>query len=125
MKDTEILTIAIAVTIPFIGVVLGVLINNNRLNDVKELLLAEIKRVEASSNANAELLRREIKAVEASSNAQADLLRAEMNLLRAEMQSFRSELIMLMERHHSEVMLKFADMDARISRIEGERRVVA
>jgi hypothetical protein len=43
MNDIQILTLALTVAVTFIGVMLGVLINNNRLNDVKDLLRAEIR----------------------------------------------------------------------------------
>jgi hypothetical protein len=42
MNDIQILTLAVVVVVPFFGVMLGVLINNTRLNDVKEVLRAEI-----------------------------------------------------------------------------------
>jgi hypothetical protein len=41
------ITIAISLAISFIAVFTGVLMNNNRLNDVKELLHAEIKASQA------------------------------------------------------------------------------
>lgn len=41
------ITIAISLAISFIAVFTGVLMNNNRLNDVKELLRAEIKASQA------------------------------------------------------------------------------
>jgi hypothetical protein len=43
MTDIQILTLALTVVVPFFGVVLGVLINNSRLDDLKELMRAEIR----------------------------------------------------------------------------------
>ena len=51
MKDIQILTLALTVAVTFIGVMTGVLINNNRLNDVKELLRAEIHAESATTRA--------------------------------------------------------------------------
>ena len=43
MTDIRIPTLALTVVVPFFGVLLGVLTNNSRLNDVKEVLRAEIR----------------------------------------------------------------------------------
>jgi hypothetical protein len=45
-------------------------------------------------------------------------------VLRAEMHSQIAELRLLIERNHSEMMLKLAEMDGRLTRIENERRMV-
>jgi hypothetical protein len=42
MTNTQILTIAIALATSFSAVLIGVLLNNTRLNDVKELLAAKV-----------------------------------------------------------------------------------
>lgn len=56
MNDLQILTLAVAVVVPFFGVTLGVLLNNSRLNDVKEVLRAEIQAERADRRAeNADL----------------------------------------------------------------------
>jgi hypothetical protein len=70
MTDTQILTVVIAMVVPFLAVFAGVLLNNSRLNDVR------------------------------------DTLRAEMRA------------------NQSELLAKFAELDGRLSRIEGERRIV-
>jgi hypothetical protein len=56
MTDIQILTLALTAVVPFFGVVLGVLINNTRLtdvntrmNDVKEVLRAEIRAESAET----------------------------------------------------------------------------
>ena len=56
MNGIQILTLAVAVVVPFFGVTLGVLLNNTRLNDVKEVLRAEIQAERADRHAeNAEI----------------------------------------------------------------------
>ena len=56
MSDLQILTLSLTLAVTFIGVLTGVLINNNRLNDVKELLRAEIRAAGAEAHAdNADL----------------------------------------------------------------------
>jgi hypothetical protein len=46
------------------------------------------------------------------------------DLLRAEMRADFAELRALIERNHSEILAKFAEFDSRLSRLEGERRIV-
>jgi hypothetical protein len=56
MNDIQILTLALAVVVPFFGVTPGVLLNNTRFNDVKEVLRAEIQAERADRHAeNAEI----------------------------------------------------------------------
>jgi hypothetical protein len=81
MNNVQILTIVLPLATSFIAVLTGVLMNNTRLNDVKELLSAKIDKSQ-------------------------------------------SQLQLLIEKDHSETMLKFAEMDNRLTRIEGERRIV-
>ncbi len=45
-------------------------------------------------------------------------------VLRAEMHTQIAELRLLIERNHSEMMLKLAEMVGRLTRIENERRIV-
>lgn len=75
------LTIAIALSTSFFAVLVGVLLNNSRLNGVKELLTARM----AAGNA---------------------------------------DLRLLIDRNHSELMLKLADIEGRLTKIENERRIV-
>ena len=44
MTNVQILTIVIALGTSFLAVLTGVLLNNTRLNDVKEVLRAEVAR---------------------------------------------------------------------------------
>ncbi|MGI8744778.1 MAG: hypothetical protein ACR2NN_19840 [Bryobacteraceae bacterium] len=43
---------------------------------------------------------------------------------RAEIKAATAGLTTLIERHHSEMMLKLSDMDGRLSNLENERRVI-
>jgi hypothetical protein len=45
-------------------------------------------------------------------------------VLRAEMHGQIAELRLVVERNHTELMLKLAEMDGRLTRIENERRIV-
>jgi hypothetical protein len=82
------LTIAIALSTSFIAVFIGVFLNNNRLNDVKELLTAKIGESRAQSSREA------------------------------------MELRVLIEKNHSEMLLKLTEVDNRLARLENERRIV-
>ena len=44
--------------------------------------------------------------------------------LRAEMRAQFAELLRIIERNHSEVMAKLADLDNRLTKLENERRIV-
>jgi hypothetical protein len=46
------------------------------------------------------------------------------DLLRAEIRASHAELTLLIERNHSEVMHKIAELYQRLSRVENERRIV-
>lgn len=86
MTETQLLTIAIAVAAPFLGVLIGVLINNSRLNDVKELLSAKVETRAAAKDVY--------------------------------------EIRNLIEKNHSEMLVRMSDIDTRLARLENERRVV-
>jgi hypothetical protein len=48
LSDTQLLTIALATVPTMLVVAIGILLNNHRLNDVKETLRAEIKAGDAA-----------------------------------------------------------------------------
>jgi len=52
VTNVQILTIVIALGTSFLAVLTGVLLNNTRLNDVKELLRAEIRAAHAEMRAD-------------------------------------------------------------------------
>ena len=66
------------------------------------------------------------------SNSRVSDLRGDMHAsinetkdtLRAEMRAQTAELLRVIERNHSEVMLKLVDLYNRLTKIENERRIV-
>src|SRR5437016_1882933 len=98
MTDVQILTIAIALATSFLAVMVGVLLNNTRLNDVKELLAARIETRAAAQQLDESRV----------------LVAQQLN-----------ELRVLIEKNHSEMLLKISEMDNRLTRIENERRLVS
>lgn len=98
ISNIQILTIAIALGTSFLAVLAGVLINNTRLGDLKESLRLSITESK-------------------------ETLRAEAGTLRADLRTQHVELMALVERNHSEMMLKLSDIEGRLSHIENERRI--
>ncbi len=49
---------------------------------------------------------------------------ARIETVNARIDKTQSDLLLLLEKNHSEMLLKFAEMDARLARIENERRIV-
>ena len=88
MTDVQIFTIALAISTSFLAVFLGVFLNYNRLNDVKELLAAKIEASRARSSTEV------------------------------------VELRVLIEKNHSEMIVRLSDIEGRLTRIENERRIV-
>ena len=80
------LAVAISLGISFLAVLIGVLLNNNRLNDVKEVVNAKVETRAAAKDVY--------------------------------------ELRVLIEKNHSELLLKLSDIENRFSKFENERRVV-
>ena len=97
MNNVQILTIVLAFVTSFLAVLTGVLLNNSRLGDIRDLVNARVNDARAMLSAQIE--------GKASSREVMDLR-------------------VLIEKNHSELLLKFAEMDARLTRIEGERRIV-
>ena len=95
MTDAQIFTIALAISTSFLAVLIGVLFNNNRLNDVKELLAAKIEAVSGKIEIGRAGTSQEIAAMR-----------------------------VLLEKNHSENLLRFADIENRLVRIENERRIL-
>ena len=90
MSEAQILNVALT-TIPTMTVVLiGILISNARLNDVN----ARIGDLAGRQN--------DVK-----------------EMLRSEMKSVRDVLDAHIEKNHSEMLHRFADLDTRLTRIEG------
>jgi hypothetical protein len=86
MTDAQLLTIIVAIVAPFLGVMVGVLINNHRLNDVKELFKAQIETRAAQT---------------------------ELAEFRSETRVAIAELRALIDKNHSEMMLKITEVENR------------
>ena len=89
MNEAQALNLALATLPTTVVVLVGILLNNARLTDFKEVLRAEIRVVEAQvKNVEAQ-----VKAVEAQLTSQLD-------------------------KNHSEMLHRFGDLDTRLTRIE-------
>ncbi|MBV8846671.1 MAG: hypothetical protein JO307_28015 [Bryobacterales bacterium] len=88
MTDTQILAIAVSFAGAFLAVLTGVLLNNSRLTDIKEITQREIINAK-------ELLRAEIKASESSTHTDI------------------AELRTTVEKQHSELLLKISELENR------------
>lgn len=78
--ELNVITAIVALTVPFLGGMIGVMYNNARLSDIKEVLRAEIKAAQAENN--------------------AALTRLEAKV----------------ERNHSEILSKIADLERALER---------
>ncbi len=107
MDQAQVLNLALTV-IPMMTLVLvGILINNARLNDFKDVLRAEIGGV-----------RSEIGAARGETAGLRGEFRTETTSLRGEIYSMRDVLRAEMDKNHSEMLHRFADLDTRMTRIE-------
>lgn len=88
MTDTQVFAIAISLGVSFLAVLTGVLINNSRLGDVKDRLVASLTDTK-------ELLAAKVEASQANSSREL------------------AELRLLIERNHSELLVKIADLENR------------
>jgi len=99
VSNVQILTTALTVPTAFLAVLMGVLLNNGRLGDIRDLVN---RRVEDTKN----------------------LLEAKIDKVDAKIDNRAGELRILMEKNHSELLMKFSEMESPLSRIENERRIV-
>jgi hypothetical protein len=107
MDQAQVLNLALTV-IPMMTIVLvGILVNNARLNDFKDTLRAEIGGVKS-----------EIGAARGETAGLRAELRTETTSLRVEVYSLRDVLRAEMDKNHSEMLHRFADLDTRMTRIE-------
>ena len=93
MTDTQVLTIAITLSVSFVAVLLGVLLNNSRLGDMRELIAAKVETRAAAKDVS-------------------------------DLKVALSDMRVLIEKNHSETLLRMADIDNRLGRIEHEKRVI-
>lgn len=89
MSNEQILTVALSTVLTMIVVLIGILLNTARLNDMKQVFDARLNDLK-------ELLRAEIKVVDATIKV------VEANI----------------EKNHSEMLRRFGDLGTRLTRIE-------
>jgi hypothetical protein len=89
VNEAQAFNLALATIPTMVVVLIGILLNNARLTDVKEAIRAAIKVVEA-----------QVKTVEAQVQAQGVSLGT------------------LIDKNHSEMLHRFGDLDTRLTRIE-------
>ena len=100
MSEAQFLNVVLTTLPTMIFILIGILLNNARLNDLKDALCAEIKVVDERLTGT------------------GDLLRAEMQTVRAEVQTETRTIRTEMEKNQSEMLHRFGDLDTRLSRIE-------
>jgi F0F1-type ATP synthase membrane subunit b/b' len=92
-----------------------------QMNETRDLLRGQIDDLRASMQRQMDDLRA---AMQHQINDTRDLLRAEIAASEARTATAIADLRLLIEKNHSEMMLKFMELDHRLSRIESERRIV-
>ena len=93
------LTVIFTVSLSFLAVFIGVLLNNARLGDLRDSMRAEMKASHAET-------------------------RQQLAEQIADLKLLLGELRVLIEKNHSETLVRFADIENRFTRLEAERRVV-
>jgi len=109
VTNVQVLTIAIALATSFLAVLAGVLLNNTRLNDVRDSLSGRLDDL------------KDVMAARVETRAAAK----DLQELRVASSKDLQELRVLIEKNHSEMLLKIVDIDNRLNRIESERRIVS
>ena len=99
MNNAQVIMAFFTIAVSFIAVLTGVLLNNARLTDLRAYSEGRLTSLEAS-------------------------LRAEIRASQAETHAAIAELKVLIEKNHSETLMRFADIDNRLTRLEDERKVV-
>jgi len=119
MTNAQTLTAFFTIAVSFIAVLFGVLLNNARLTDIRVYTAGQMTSMEAGLraqiNAVDAALRAEIRASEAQTREQLGAQIGELKILFTELKG-------LIERNHSETLMRFADVDRRLSALETERR---
>lgn len=109
MSETQFyVSVAVAPTVTIIIVLIGVLLNNTNMNARFGDMNGRFDDLRSEIKAGLGALRSEMK-------ASSDDLRSEMN---ARFEDIRETLRAGMAKNHSELLLKFAELDRRLSRLE-------
>ena len=110
IDTNQVLTLTVANLPTFTLLVLGILYNNSRLNDIRELLRAEMKFETQGVRGDVSGLRGEVSG-----------LRSEFQVLRSEVNAEIRDVRATMEKYHNDVLRILADHDHRISRLEDKQ----
>jgi len=103
IDTNQVLTLTVANLPTFTLVLLGILYNNARLNDLRDLFRAEMKF--------------ETQGV----RGEVSVLRGEFQVLRSEVNAEIRDVRVTMEKYHNDVLRILADHDHRISRLEDKQ----
>lgn len=110
IDTNQVLTLTVANLPTFTLVLLGILYNNARLNDLRDLLRAEMKFETQGVRGEVSGLRGEVSG-----------LRSEFQVLRSEVNAEIRDVRATMEKYHNDVLRILADHDHRISRREDKQ----
>jgi len=110
IDTNQVLTLTVANLPTFTLVLLGILYNNARLNDLGDLLRAEMKFETQGVRGEVSGLRGEVSG-----------LRGEFQVLRSEVNAEIRDVRATMEKYHNDVLRILADHDHRISRLEDKQ----
>ena len=110
IDTNQVLTLTVANLPTFTLVLLGILYNNARLNDLRDLFRAEMKFETQGVRGDVSGLRGEVSG-----------LRSEFQVLRSEVNAEIRDVRATMEKYHNDVLRILADHDHRISRLEDKQ----
>ena len=110
IDTNQVLTLTVANLPTFTLLLLGILYNNARLNDLRGLLRAEMKFETRGVRGDVSGLRGEVLG-----------LRGEFQVLRSEVNAEIRDVRATMEKYHNDVLRILADHDHRISRLEDKQ----
>lgn len=110
IDTNQVLTLTVANLPTFTLVLLGILYNNARLNDLRDLFRAEMKFETQGVRGEVSGLRGEVSG-----------LRGEFQVLLSEVNAEIRDVRATMEKYHNDVLRILADHDHRISRLEDKQ----
>src|ERR1700694_1120731 len=110
IDTNQVLTLTVANLPTFTLLLLGILYNNARLNDLRDLLRTEMKFETQGVRGDVSGLRGEVSG-----------LRGEFQVLRSEVNAEIRDVRATMEKYHNDVLRILADHDHRISRLEDKQ----
>jgi len=125
MNESQILSLAVATTPMMLVVLVGIVVNNLRLNDMRDFLRAEIKasgaEIRAELGSKIQALEGRIQGIESRLEARMLGVEGRIQGLEGEMKGIEGEMkaiYALIDKNHSEMLHRFGDLDTRLTRIE-------